>query len=78
MFCWRRWLSAALAALGLCALSAPVRAEELASPQPGQHAYTFTFRQRNGRLFRMNYLLFLPRSYNASDGQRWLLLVFLH
>ncbi|MFN3706523.1 MAG: prolyl oligopeptidase family serine peptidase, partial [Thermoflexales bacterium] len=48
------------------------------SPQPGQHAYTFTFRQRNGRLFRMNYLLFLPRSYNASDGQHWPLLVFLH
>lgn len=47
------------------------------APQPGQTAHVFTYTAPNGRVTRLNYLLFLPRGYDAS-GERLPLLVFLH
>ncbi len=74
----RRLLGAMLLVFGLCAAPAHAQTGELDAPAIGQHAYTFSFRQPNGRVFRMNYLLFLPRDYDPASGNRWPLLVFLH
>ncbi|MCS6774686.1 MAG: alpha/beta hydrolase-fold protein [Anaerolineae bacterium] len=46
-------------------------------PQPGQTADVFTYAAPNGRVVRLNYLLFLPRGYGAGEA-RLPLLVFLH
>ncbi len=53
-------------------------AEPAAAPKAGQHAYTFEAQLANGRVAKLNYLLFLPASYGEDPEAKWPLLVFLH
>ncbi len=65
-----------LAALLPLAGCASTGSEAASKPQPMQTARQFKFRQT--QRINVNYLLFLPRGYDANSRKRWPLILFLH
>ena len=65
--------AAALLALTACTATKPMAAS---NPPPAQMAKQFQFKQTLS--VKVNYLLFLPKGYDAKAGQRWPLILFLH
>ena len=63
----------ALAALTACSSTQPAAR---AKPASKQMAKEFTFKRTAS--VRMNYLLFLPKDYEATREKRWPLILFLH
>jgi len=65
-FIFALWLLWALVAQGI-------------EPKIGQHAYVFEYKLKAQQTeVRMNYLLFLPKSYGLDLKQKWPLIFFLH
>jgi predicted peptidase len=65
----------ATALLGLAACTATKPMATSKSP-PGQTAKQFQFKKTLSA--KVDYLLFLPKGYEAKAGQRWPLILFLH
>jgi predicted peptidase len=67
-----------LAALAVLALSAntPAQPSAASSPAPTQMAKEFQFTKTLSA--KVNYLLFLPKGYDAKAEKRWPLILFLH
>jgi predicted peptidase len=63
----------ALLALPACLIAQPSAAS---NPPPAQMAKQFQFTRTDS--FKVNYLLFLPKAYDAKAEKRWPLILFLH
>jgi len=68
----RGWLNL-LFAIGLSAMAAPAPARADEDMQTSQQ-----FKRKVSRTLSADYLLFLPKGYQARSSQRWPLLLFLH
>ena len=68
----RGWLNL-LFAIGLSAMAAPAPARADEDMQTSQQ-----FKRKVSRTLSADYLLFLPKGYQARSPQRWPLLLFLH
>jgi len=69
-------LCSLLLAVSLFWLAAKVSAAETKNTLKGQQAYKFE--AQIIKTVRMNYLLFLPKSYGENPQQKWPLILFLH
>lgn len=56
----------------------PPDAQSATATKTGQQALVFAGKLANGRTAKLNYLLFLPSSYNQDPNHKWPMLVFLH
>ncbi len=66
--------AAALVALTACTTSKPTAASSDSKPMQMAKQFTFEKTQR----VELNYLLFLPKSYEAKAEKKWPLILFLH
>ena len=68
-------------ALGLSSLAVAQDKQPFVPAEPekvGQQPHVFEGKLPNGRVAKLNYLLYLPSSYGKDANQKWPLLVFLH
>jgi predicted peptidase len=73
-------LLSTIALLGLtaCTTMKPTKADRAAGGTTGGQQAAKHFTTTQHRTFEANYLLYLPKGYEADAGKRWPLILFLH
>jgi predicted peptidase len=74
----KNFLNLLLAAGALALASCSTMKAQTAAPPPGAHAIENLTAQKISVTMRADYLQFLPKGYDANEGKRWPLILFLH